>query len=150
MIAYFLLDKPGGGKRPIGLLASLVRVRERLRQPYANEWLSAHPRAYDWASKGKTSEMAVWAQMIEDESLDIDREPGEDDEAAITVMLGLTKAFEKIRMRDLVEVAMRWEFPVQLLRVMVSMADTHDSHASGLVAKNSRSSSGMRHVTTPH
>ena len=121
LISYFLFDKQGGGKRPIGLLASLVRVWERLRKPYANEWLAAHPRAYDWASKGKTSEMAVWAQMIEDESLDIDREPGEDDEAAITAMLDLIKASEKIRMRDLVEAAMRWEFPVQLLRVMVSI-----------------------------
>ena len=73
LIAYFLLDKPEGGKRPIGLLASLVRVWERLRRSYANEWLAAHPRAYDWASKGKTSEMAVWVQMVEDESLDIDR-----------------------------------------------------------------------------
>ena len=111
MIAYFLLDKPGGGKRPIGLLASLVGVWERLRKPYANEWLAAHPRAYDWASKGKTSVMAVWVQMVEDESLDIDREPGEDDEAAITVMLDLIKAFEKIRMRDLVEAAIALGVP---------------------------------------
>ena len=36
-------------------------------------------------------------------------------------MLDLIKAFEKIRMKDLVAAALRWRFPIQLLRVMVSM-----------------------------
>ena len=54
--------------------------------------------------------MAVWTQMVEDETLyGIKRE---DDEFAITVMPDLIQVFETIRMRDRVETIIHWKFEI--------------------------------------
>ena len=90
LIAYFLLDNSSGGK---GCIDDLLPSR-----------------VYDWTSKDNTSEMAVWTQMVEDETLDgIKRE---DDEFAITVMPDLIQVFETIRMRDRVETIIHWKFEI--------------------------------------
>eukprot|EP00973_Karenia_brevis_P085011 11797564-Karenia_brevis.AAC.1 len=53
-LLYFLIPKLDGGNRPIGIMASLVRLWERLRKPVMAEWLRAHSREYDWAAVGKS------------------------------------------------------------------------------------------------
>ena len=48
-----LIPKPKGGKRPIGLLAALVRLWERMRIPEVRRWKQTAFRDYNWAAKGQ-------------------------------------------------------------------------------------------------
>ena len=59
---YFLIPKTEGGLRPIGIMASLVRVWEQLRKPVMAKWLAEQGRSYDWAVVGRSAEAAVWAE----------------------------------------------------------------------------------------
>ncbi len=63
-LLYYLIPKAGGGERPIGMMASLVRVWERLRKPEILAWMRAERREYDWAVVGRSSEAAVWEQLL--------------------------------------------------------------------------------------
>ena len=54
-----LIPKAAGGRRPIGLLASLVRLWERARNPLMEDWRRTCRREYNWMAKGKGSELSV-------------------------------------------------------------------------------------------
>ena len=66
-MAYLL--KPDGGDRPIGIMARMVRLWERIRLPNMKRWLATVHREYDFAHAGCTAEGYVWLQMLEDEAL---------------------------------------------------------------------------------
>ena len=40
-LIYFLIPKAPTGKRPIGLVPSIVRVWERMRKPILDQWMSS-------------------------------------------------------------------------------------------------------------
>ena len=69
LLIYFLMQKPEGGNRGVAKLPSLVRLWERVRYPVMAEWYRKAARDYDWACAGGTAEMAVWHQLLEQESL---------------------------------------------------------------------------------
>ena len=46
MVFIFLLDKPSGGTRPIGLFTALYRLWAKLRQADAARWAGLHDRAF--------------------------------------------------------------------------------------------------------
>ncbi len=55
-----LIPKLQGGRRPIGVLASLVRWWERIRQPTIARWREKVARGYNWAATGRRAEQSVW------------------------------------------------------------------------------------------
>ena len=66
-IVIALIPKADGGRRPIGLLAMLVRVWERVRRPIVQSWRRSVERDYNWAGKGRSAQAAVWKQALLDE-----------------------------------------------------------------------------------
>ena len=63
-----LIPKPSGGRRPIGVLPTLVRVWERIRKCEVQKWSNATRRHYDWATQGRSAEAAAWTQSLFDEA----------------------------------------------------------------------------------
>ena len=59
-----LIPKAAGGRRPVGLLPSLVRLWERARKPEIRKWREANERSYDWMRGGRGAERSVWADRL--------------------------------------------------------------------------------------
>ena len=57
-----LIPKPGGGRRPIGLLPSMVRLWMRIRLDVARSWQSAYDRPFFYAGPKKGAKVASWKQ----------------------------------------------------------------------------------------
>ena len=54
-----LIPKADGGRRPTGVLPTIVRVWERVRKNTVQNWLRQHARSYDWATQGRSAESAA-------------------------------------------------------------------------------------------
>ncbi len=106
-----LIPKASGGRRPIGVLVSLMRVWERARRPLVQRWREACPRSYQWMTKGRGAGRAVWAQTVMEEAA---RQMGL---ATATVLVDLMKAFEQIILAEVWSAGVRHGFPTQLLRL---------------------------------
>ena len=91
-ILIALIPKSSGGTRPIGLLAALVRLWERVRKPIVAEWRKTVERSYNWAAKGKSPQAAVWRLALRTEAA---MARGEESAAAL---IDLAKAFEYVRL----------------------------------------------------
>ncbi len=116
-IVYVLIDKIGGGERPIGIFAGMVRLWERARLPQLREWQQRTLRDYDFARAGTTAEDAVWHQLLEAEALPDDQGPRE--MASITVLTDLVKCFERIRLAHVWAWGTYWGMPKILLRMIL-------------------------------
>ena len=95
-LLYYLIPKDGADERPIGILATLMRVWERLRKPDMMSWMQQQNRSYDWAVAGRSSEAAVWEQQLHVEGLDMQL----DDDTAIVsaaVLFDMVKCFKRVR-----------------------------------------------------
>ena len=86
------IPKGDGGRRPIGLLPTLVRVWEKLRKPVMRSWKLTVFRAYNYADKGSSSQLAVWKQALQAEASAIAGG------SAAALLVDLTKAFEMVRL----------------------------------------------------
>ena len=106
-----LIPKPSGGRRPIGVLPTLVRIWERIRKCEVQKWTSATRRHYDWATQGRSAEAAAWTQSLFDEAA------AADGLQTATVFLDLAKAFETIRLELVWQAGVRFGFPLDLLRM---------------------------------
>ena len=118
-LLYFLVMKPNGEDRPIGLLLSLIRVWEALRMPYIRAWCRKHQREWDWCNEGKAGEDAVWETLLAQEAdgnLD-------DPHAWVTAarVLDLVKAFEKVELLQVWRWGLYWEFPSEVLAVILTI-----------------------------
>ena len=83
-----LIPKPTERRRPIGLLAALPRIWERLRKPDLLQWRQKCSREYNWITKSKGSERAVWAHSVEEEAARFEGR------TSTAVLVDLVKAFE--------------------------------------------------------
>ena len=63
-----LIPKLAGGRKPVGLLPSLVRAWGRAGEPAIVKWRRANQRDYDWMIEGRGAERSVWTQAILDEA----------------------------------------------------------------------------------
>ena len=106
-----LIPKPSGGRRPIGVLPTLVRVWERIRKCEVQKWSNATRRHYDWATKGRSAEAAAWTQSLFDEAA------AADGLQTAAVFLDLAKAFETIKLELVWQAGARFGFPPDLLRM---------------------------------
>ena len=90
LIAF--ITKSSGGTQPIGLLAAVVRLWKRVREPIVAEWRRSVERTYNWAAKGKSPQAAVWRLALRTEAA---RARGQESAAAL---VDLAKAFEYVRL----------------------------------------------------
>ena len=104
-----LIPKASGGRRPIGLLASLVRLWERARKIEVEKWRSSCRREYNWMCRGKGSERSAWAQSIYDEAAVASGR------TTASVMLDLVKAFEQVVLGQVWRCGAKLDFPKRLL-----------------------------------
>ena len=63
-----LIPKPTGGRRPVGLIAALPRIWDRIRRPVVVRWRDTCARGCNWMVRGSGAERAVWAQSVEEEA----------------------------------------------------------------------------------
>ncbi len=110
-----LIPKPAGGRRPIGLLASLVRLWERVRRPYVVDWRVKVHREYNWMARGRGAARAVWAQTVVEEAA---RQRGL---ASAAVLIDLVKAFEMVILARVWNDGLELEFPRELLRLSMEV-----------------------------
>ena len=108
-----LILKSDGGRRPIGVLPTIVRVWERARKHIVQKWVRDHARTYDWATQGRSSESAVWHQALIDEAATADRL------SSASTLTDLDKAFERVSLSLVWEAGVRHDFPLAILRLML-------------------------------
>ena len=59
-----LLARREGGDRPIGMLATCIRILHPwLRGTYGNRWLQANPREYAFEAQGRSALSAAWCYL---------------------------------------------------------------------------------------
>ena len=107
-----LLPKPQGGWRPIGLLPSIVRWWMRARLDEVRQWQSRHERPYFFASNGKAADVAAWKQAARSELA-----ASRSGLAFACLMLDMVKAFERVPHDWLVVQAVRYHYPLAILRL---------------------------------
>ena len=116
-ILVALIPKSDGGRRPIGLLPTIVRVWERVRKPIVAAWRCTVERPYNWAAKGRCPQDAVWRRALMDEA------NLEEGKSAGAVLLDLTKAFEMVKLEIVWRVGLRLHFhPVLLAMILESFS----------------------------
>ena len=106
-----LIPKQAGGKRPIGLLASIVRLWDRARKDTMDTWRSSCEREYDWMRKGRGAERSVWAQTLYEEAA------ASDSFATASVFVDLVKAFEQVILGRVWSSGLKHRIPMQILRL---------------------------------
>ncbi len=110
-----LIPKVTGGRRPIGVLASLLRLWERTRRPVIQAWRDTCARDYQWMARGKGANRAVWAQTVLEEAA---RQRGL---ASAAVLIDLVKAFEQVILARVWASGVRLGFPTVVLRLAMEL-----------------------------
>ena len=110
-----LIPKASGGRRPIGVLATVTRIWESMRKPVVWQWRAKHTRPYNWATAGRSAEAAVWGQALRDE---VARAKGK---ACGAVLYDLVKEYEYVRLELVWEAGLQMEFPAVILRLLMEI-----------------------------
>ena len=109
-----LIPKPDGGRRPIGLLPSVTRWWMRIRLDVVRVWQAAHERPFFYAGPRKGAEVAAWKHAARSE---LARASSAIDYAAL--LLDLVKAFERVSHEWLVVHAIKFQYPLLVLRLCI-------------------------------
>ena len=115
VVLICLIPKAGGGRRPIGLLPSLVRLWMRVRLDLAQAWQSENDRAFFYAGPRKGAAVASWQQAARAELA-----------ASIHYaewacgLLDLVKAFDRVPHDWLVRQAAKFRYPLLVLRLSLA------------------------------
>ena len=112
--SFFLLAKPAGGFRTIGLLPSLYRVWAKLKMPLVRAWAATVPRPFLAAGVGKSTEDAVGRLLMTAEAAKADEE-------VACVIVDIDKCYESVQHEKLVAAARRHGFPLAVLRLCLAM-----------------------------
>ena len=114
-ILICLIPKSDSGRRPIGLLPSLIRWWMRARLDVVRAWQHNHERPYFYAGPGKGADVACWCQAAR---ADLAAARRLVDHA--NVMSDLVKAFERVPHFWLAQFAHKYDYPVHILRLSIS------------------------------
>ena len=108
-----LIPKASGGRRPIGVMASVIRLWEAARKPVIWQWRAKNARPYNWAAAGRSAEAAIWGQTVRDE---VAQAKGK---SCGAVLFDLVKAYEYVRLELVWEAGMAAGFPALVLRLLM-------------------------------
>ena len=111
---FFLLGKPTGSFRTIGLLNGLYRIWAKLKMPLVRAWAATIPRPYFSAGQGKSTEQAVGRILMQAEA-------ARDDEEAACIIADIDKCYENVSHEKLVCAAKVHGFPLGILRLCIGM-----------------------------
>ena len=110
-----LIPKADGGRRPIGLLPSIVRWWMRVRLEVARRWQTLHDRPYFFAGPSRSATKAAWLQAARAELVSLARCI-----KYLAFLLDLIKAFERVPHEWLVEQAKKYEYSLSVLRLSIA------------------------------
>ena len=109
-----LLPKTDGGLRPIGLLATYIRVWMRCRRYNIATWRAANHRDYLFGGKGKGAQRAAWMQAVRAETAKLTKQ------TYGVALLDLVKAFEKIPHKHILAAAQKHGYCLWTLRLSLA------------------------------
>ena len=90
VVMVVLLPKSDGGRRPIGLFPSIIRIWMRMRLQVAQQWMAANDRGYMYAGPAKGADVAAWKQSLLAEAAQSMKLP------YASTLLDLVKAFDSV------------------------------------------------------
>ncbi len=108
-VVIVLIPKKSGGRRPIGIEATMVRWWEKLRRPVILAWRLRAQRPYDCMAMGISCEQAVYEQSIRDEALQ------HEGKVSATALVDVVKAFETVFLSHVFSAALTLGFPAAIL-----------------------------------
>ena len=114
LVCVFLLDKPSGGTRPIGLFTAFYRVWSKARQGLAAQWASRNDRPFFAAGKNRSTIDPVWRQSVRNQ---IAKQHGME---VASLCWDLRKFYENVSHSKLKEQALKWGFPPALVSVAIN------------------------------
>ena len=109
LVLIALLEKTGGGFRPIGLMPTTPRLWMRCRRKCAKIWEARNPRPWLYAGKGKGANVAAFIQAAAAERAAALRPAVEYAQA----LLDLVKAFDRVPLWLLVQEAVALGYPLR-------------------------------------
>ena len=115
IVLICLLPKPDGGRRPIGLLPSLIRLWMRIRVTVVGRWQAQHSREYFYAGPRRGVQVAAWKQAARAELAQA-CERG----TYAAMLLDLVEAFERVPHDWLVRQGSRYNYPLKILRLSIA------------------------------
>ena len=138
VLLIVFLDKPDGGKRPIGLLASILRIWGKLRRSYANEWERDNARSYFWGGAAKGAEQCVWHQALRSEWA------SGAGQCSASALLDLAKCYEKVKHGLLADKCQQHGFNAIVARLAISLyAGPRRLVANGAVSRQMCTKQGI-------
>ena len=115
LLTLVFIDKPDGGKRPIGLLTGFMRLWGNVRSSFGRKWEADNDREYFWAGAGKPAADSSYQQALRAEVARAQHK-----EAAST-LLDMVKCYEKIKHPIVAAAARKAGFPMRLVRVCLAI-----------------------------
>jgi hypothetical protein len=114
IVLVCLIPKSDGGRRPIGLLPTIIRWWMRARLDVVRAWQTAHERIYFYGGRGKSSKVASWKQAARAELAQA--VPNTDWAGSY---LDMVKAFERVPLDWLVRQGRKYSYPMQVLALSI-------------------------------
>jgi len=121
IVLVCLIPKPDGGRRPIGLLPSVVRWWMRIRLEVVRSWQAANERPF-YAGPRKGAEVAAWKHAARSELAHSQRHEGI---CYAALLLDLVKAFERVPHEWLIAQGVRFQYPLLILRLSIRAYRLH-------------------------
>jgi len=114
VVMVVLLPKSDGGRRPIGLFPTIIRIWMRMRLRVAQQWMVANDRECMYAGPAKGADVAAWKQSLMAEAASSMKLP------YASTLLDLVKAFDSVPFDWLVKQAIKYGFNLWLLRLSIA------------------------------
>ena len=147
LVQIVLLEKPDGGRRPIGLFPAVIRLWMRARATEVRQWQEDHDHHLFYGAAGRSAVRAAWQSAFAAERASY----GEEEFAS--ALLDLMKAFETVPHAKLIELARQHDYPLETLRLALAAYRLPrilciDGIASQLTAASRGITAGSGHATT--